>query len=374
MNEKRSILDAIKGMFVGLVHPEEYIENGKKSSWGAALLLAIIFSLLTPLLTFVLPINKVVGNGRLTREIEREIPDFSLSEDGFYCEGRHVWTDHYSVYVEIDTDNTYVNDDVLEDLLQSTDYQSVMIIYSKEGLLYSDGRTQTIAWSDLFNDLNNQGVIDKGDVLQFLDSSLKPVLRAIYFFLVVFTFIGFLLCGLLWALIGLIAASSNNTKISFGELVKASIYIRIIWSTVRKLINAYVFSGTSMLMWVVGFVIILVYMFLAINKYAKKQPAPIYGGGAQAIPNTNMYYGGQSMGNMTGQYQPMGMNMNPNTYQNNQNMYQNNPNTYQNNPNMYQNPNTYQNNPNADWQNSNSSSYQGNDDNFYTDEQNNDQL
>lgn len=378
MYEKRSFLEVIKGMFVGLVHPAEYIENGKKGSWGSALILAVIFSILTPLLTFFLPVNSVVGNGRLARLIDNYFADFSLSKDGFYCDGRHEWTDHKTVYVEIDTDNTFIDDDVLEDILQATDYDTVMIIYSKEVLLYSEGQTETLKWSDLYEAMNlNNEVIDKQDVIKSIELSFTPMLRTIYLFLVVFAFIGFLLCGLLWALVGMIAASSAGAKVSFGELVKASIYIRIIWSTVRKLLKVYVFGGTSMLMWVFGFVVILVYMLLAVSKYAKTQPNNIYGGGAQTVLNQNMYYGGQSMGNAAGQYQPMNMNQGinpnayPNMYQNNPNMYQNNPNMYQNNPNVYQNnPNMYPNNSNME-QNANQYSYQDNNDQSNNDQWNN---
>ena len=343
MYEKRSFLGTIKGMFVGVAKPAEYIENGKRSSWGSAVALIVIFSLLVPLLTFFLPMYAVFGTDILRNVMDEKVPYFVLNEDGFFCEDRKVWTDNSTVYVEIDTDNTVIEEDVLDDLMQSTSYRSVMIIYSQEILLYSEGEVQTMEWSQLYQSIRRSSdgqidEIDKDDILDFIDIYSVKAIRIIYFVLVCFTFIAFWLSCLLWGVIGLLISSSVRAPVSFGEIVKASIYIRIIWWTLRKLLKTYVFANSGMLIWTIGFVVILVYLLLAINQYAKKYPNGMGTGNPSGYAYMN--YGGQPMGNAAGQYDQMGMNRNP--YMNQENMGMNQS-PYMNQGNMGMNQNPYMN-------------------------------
>lgn len=343
MKEKRSFFGAIKGMFVGIVRPSEYIENGKRSSTCAAIILALLVSLIIPLFTFYLPVNRIVGNGKLANMIENELPDFRIDADGFYCENRYVWTDENTTYIQIDTSDRLVDDEEVDALLNSAPYQSIVIVAKEEVFMYSDGTSQTMAWADFYSyliDTNRNGktTFDKQSIFDLVDKYDTPVIVTIYIVMVIAAFLGFLICCALWALIGLLTASVNHADISYGELLKAAIYIRIIWYIIKKVLKTYVFMGSSTLLWTIVFVVILVYLILAVCQYAKKNSNnyPMNSG-----MSNNMYYGGgQMMGDTTGQYQQPGtypsnippVNMNG---QNGNNFENTNPYSNNNNNNNY---------------------------------------
>lgn len=316
-NKKRGFFANIGGMFIGLVKPEEYIKNGVYGSGGSAVMIALIFALLTPFLTVFLPCNQLFGNGRLARELDSRIADFRIDADGFYCEEKYEWADDVErSYICVNTNKKVVDEDELNDLIDSKRYNTIVIAVSQEVVLYSDDDLQRIQWSDMFNYLQSvdkKTLFSKQSVIDLIDKLDTPVVVIIYLFCAVGSFIGFMICCAIWGAIGALLSSAFGVKISYGDLFKASIYIRAIWYLIKKLLKAYIIYGMGTVMWTAGFVIILVYLILAILQFGKNHPATPSNGGfspAGNIPNAmydnninnyngNMYnqnnvnYGGQ---------------------------------------------------------------------------------
>lgn len=315
--KKRGFFANIGGMFTGLVKPEEYIKNGVYGSGGSAVIIALIFAFLTPFLTVFLPYNHLFGNGKLARELESRIADFRIDADGFYCEEKYEWVDDTGrSYICVNTNKKVVDEDELDELIDEKHYNTIVIAVSQEVVLYSDDDFQKIQWSDMFNYLQSvdkKTIFSKQSVIDLIDKFDTPVIVIIYLFCAVASFVGFLICCAIWGAIGALLASAFGVKISYGDLFKASVYIRAIWYMLKKLVNAYLVYGMGTVMWTTGFVIILVYLMLAIRQFGKNHPANHSNGGfspAGNIPNAmydnninryngNMYtennvnYGGQ---------------------------------------------------------------------------------
>lgn len=295
-SEKRGFFSNIGGMFAGLAKPEEYIKNGVYGSGGSAIIVALIFAFLTPFLTVFLPYNNMFGNGKIARELEKRIADFRIDADGFYCEDKYEWVDDVgSSYICIDTNKKIVDEDELNELIDEKHYSTIVIAANQEVVLYSDDDFQTIQWSDMFSYLqavDKQTTFSKQFVIDLIDKYDTPVIVGIYLFCAVASFIGFLICCAIWGAIGALIANVFGVQVSYGALLKASIYIRAIWYMLKKLVNAYIVYGMGAVMWTTGFVIIFVYLMLAIRKFGKNNPTNNSNGGfapAGNIPNA-MYY------------------------------------------------------------------------------------
>ncbi len=270
---KRGFFGDIKGMFVGLVRPVEYMKNGRYGSWGAAIAVAFIFAFLTSFLTVFLPCNKLLGNGKLAREIENKIVNFRIDDDGFYCESRYEWLDENGLgYICIDTDRSTVDHDEIEELIDIKHYRTVVVAASKEAVLYSNGELQTVEWEDIFDYLqaiDKRAHFDKQLIVDIIDRYDTPVVMALFIFCGVISFLGFMICCALWGGIGEICASIFNISLPYESIFKAAVYIRAIWYIIKKLINTHVLFGMGTLMWIVAFVMILVYLILSIYAFSK---------------------------------------------------------------------------------------------------------
>lgn len=304
---KRGFFADIAGMFKGLVKPSEYIRNGKEGTGGAALLLALIFALLVPFFTMYLPVNSKYGNGKVAKLVDESLVDFELTAEGFSCDEVYIWDDSASrQYICIDTSRAAVDRDEFNDLIYEQNYVSIIYATGTEVAMYSDNSTQFISWKDIYNyckSVDGKTMFSKDYIIELIEKYDTPVIVITYIFFVVFSFIGFMLCGLIWALIGLIFNAVFGTKISFGSLFNASIYIRAIWYLVKKLLTTFVVSGMGTLMWTIFFVVILVYLGIAVYQYGKNNPVtpmqnipmPDNGQYGQQAPNTQAFYGGQQI-------------------------------------------------------------------------------
>ncbi|MGN0395183.1 MAG: DUF1189 family protein [Coprococcus sp.] len=316
---KRGFFSNIKGMFVGIIKPEEYIKNGNNGSWGSAIMIALIFAILTPFLTVFLPYNNAFGNGKLAREVGSRIVDFRIDNDGFRCEERYEWIDESELnYICIDTSKNFVDRDEVDEMIDVKRYSNIVIASSREIVMYSRSEgIQTLEWDDVYDYLHavyNQSYFDKQIIVDIIEKYDTPVIIWIYVFCAVASFIGFLICCAIWGGIGKIFSSAFGAKISYGTIFKAAVYIRAIWYIVKKLLNTYVVSGMGTLMWTIAFVIILLYLAIGIYKFAVNHPADNNTGG--------------------GMYAPAG-NIPNDMYSNNNNMYNGNGANYNTDSNMY---------------------------------------
>lgn len=295
-SEKRGFFANIGGMFAGIVKPEEYIKNGMYGSSGSAIVVALIFAFLTPFLTVFLPYNNMFGNGKIARELEKRIADFRIDANGFYCEDQYEWIDDAgSSYICIDTNRKVVDKDELNELIDEKHYSTIVIAVNQEVLLYSDNDYETIQWSDMFSYLqavDKQTTFSKQFVIDLIDKYDTLVIVGIYLFCAVASFIGFFICCAIWGGIGALIANVFSVKISYGVLFKASIYIRAIWYMLKKLANAYLVYGLGRVMWTTGFIIIFIYLMLAIRKFGKNHPTNNSNGSFAPVGNipNAMYY------------------------------------------------------------------------------------
>lgn len=283
MEEKRNFISAVAGMFKGIVKPREYVENGRKSTWLSATLIIFAVSIILPLFTLFLPLNNGYGEGRLADELDEQLPEFVLTEQGLSCTGQNTWYENTKLYFSIDTDVNRVDDDIIRELIPAVGYDSayyydiVVIVARKNIFLYSkdynNGEHKYVEWSDIYKRLQDAygaGTYSKSGLVSMIRKWDTPFIVVSYVVLVIFTFVAYYIAILLWGMFGSIVCSIKNVGLSYGELCRMAVYVRTPWYIIRKLINSYIYDG-GLFFWILMFAVIAVYICAAIYIYAKRQ-------------------------------------------------------------------------------------------------------
>lgn len=277
MEEKRSFVSAISGMFRGIVKPIEYVENSRHSSWFSTFLVILIVSIVVPFLTFFLPVNNLYGAGKLADKIDEKLPDFVLTDQGFSCVGQNIWSNDLDLYFCIDTRVNMVSEDMVQDIISSGAYSTIVVIAHKNIFLYSleynNGESIYKDWSDIYNSLNELSGHDqysKSEIIRLFRKWDTPVIVSAYIFLAIITFIAYYIAILFWGMLGLIFNGTGRTNLSYGNLCKMAVYIRAPWYIIKKLLINYVYYDGKTVLWILMFVIIAVYLYAAIRAYANK--------------------------------------------------------------------------------------------------------
>jgi hypothetical protein len=274
MEEKITLGTAWKNMFSGLINPKKYIENGKKSSWAAAHIIVIIVSLVLPLFTFFIPVNKRLGHDTIADKIDEKISDFSITSTGFYCGDKYEWTGDGS-YIGINTSKANTSQDEIDELLENGSYRTMIIVNSQEIVMYSDNSTNTFKWDSVYkylNSIESRDTYDKNLALEILRRYDGPVIASVTIAMAVAMIVGYYICSLLWGILGSVMAGFMKKKLSVSEMMKAAIYMRTPWYVIRKILGTFLVAGLSHLLWTGAYIIIFIYMFIAISKCHEDRP------------------------------------------------------------------------------------------------------
>jgi hypothetical protein len=260
-------------MFVGLVHPKAYIENGRRSSWTAAHILIIVVSIILPLCIFFIPVNKKLGHDIIADKIDEKISDFSITDNGFYCEKKYEWASDGS-YILINTSRESASQDEIDELLEIGGYRTMIIANSKEIYMYSDNSANVFKWDSIYKylqSIDNRQNYNKTLALSILRKYDTPVIAGATVAMFLAMVLGYYICSLLWGILGSVMASFMNKKLHVSEMMKAAIYIRTPWYIIRKVAGVFLVTALSRLLWTGAFIIIFIYIFIAISKFDSKK-------------------------------------------------------------------------------------------------------
>ncbi len=138
------------------------------------------------------------------------------------------------------------------------------MIIAKDGLTMREGTTtQTLYFDKIVND-----VYTKSNLIEFYDVYIKGFFKTVFLismfiFLTIFIFVGKLIGGLIFGVLGLIVASMQNKKLSFAKLFNIAMYAGVT-TTLMFLLGGFMFFFVPM--WTgAKLVIITLYIIFAIK-------------------------------------------------------------------------------------------------------------
>ena len=280
MEDRIGFAGSLKNMFIGVVKPEAYMRSGLRGKVWPAIVVVFCMSILLNLLVCWLPYNRLFGGGRLADRVDEAVGDFSLTDDGFYYDGRYQWGDEENLsYILVDTSIKDSQSGEIEALKKENIYKTIMVVTSKEIVIIGNGRTSRLRASDLYSSLNevyHRKSFGKQNILDIINKWDTPVLVAYYIGCVIGGVLKTFWISFIIAIVGLIIASALKLKVALGTVYKAALYIRSIWYPAMMLVATYVWPAKRTLM-TLTLVICAAYMFMAIYRYNSEYPGELDG-------------------------------------------------------------------------------------------------
>lgn len=237
----------------------QFLKNKKGKVFGfGVLLMAIYFAI-----TMVLP--SLIGPGSFlgwVNSLQEKIPDFQLKDGVLWVEDV-VKIDTGTSYIYIDTSPEHTAGNSAEYTFAFFDYDNVLIVFSHNFIVKSDGRWQNSKFPELEEEFS------KEDVMDFI-----PWLYVIYAVFLVIAYVwmaAWFFFGVLFvALIGMIIASSMNVRLTFGQLYLLGIYSRTLPLSIKALVSFLPFGIPGF--WAVNFGLSVLVLVLAITKMKEQIP------------------------------------------------------------------------------------------------------
>lgn len=284
MEKRVGPLGAIKGIFKGIISPVEYVDSTVRSGWGTTLLIMLIASLLVPFLTFLLPADALFGGDRLGTELEQILPEFELSEKGLKSGLKFEKAYDKNFYIKVDTEVGTLDEKELSTELKGTVFPTAIYVSSKNIYIYYDGQGTMLDCGALYQGLSvfmSGDVITREDVVSYINKTDMPVIIAIYVVMAVLAFAGFYGSSLIWAGLGTAFSNTFEAGLSYGELMRTAIHVRVVWYILKKLLKAYLLPSFETLLWLGALAAIFVYYFKGIKAFGEKNKNNLFTGGCR---------------------------------------------------------------------------------------------
>ena len=193
---------------------KEFLNNKKGKVFGFGLMLMLIYFLIT----MGLPVVNFFGIGGIGASIDENVPDFELEDGRLWVESRFAYENGRNLF-EVDTnpDEVYLSAYELRDYLY--DYTDVLLMDSEKIIVKSDGQVGELYFSDLDFEFSKEDLMRWVPAIYII---IALFMLFAYIWMTAFFFFGVLLV----ALMGMIAASCMNYKLTFGQLYLLGIYSR----------------------------------------------------------------------------------------------------------------------------------------------------
>ncbi|MBD5546038.1 MAG: DUF1189 domain-containing protein [Lachnospiraceae bacterium] len=240
----------------------EFLNNKKAKVFGFALMLMLIYFLIT----MGIPFARFHGIGGIAKGIDENVPEFELADGELWVEDRILY-ERRDTYVEIDTspDSVFRSANELRDFLY--DYTDVLLLDSEKMIIKSNGETDEIYFSDV--NLN----FSKRDLMTwvpYIYIGIAIFMIIAYIWMTAFFFFGVLFV----ALMGMIVASCMNCKLTFGQLYLLGIYSRTL-PLIIKAVVSFLPIGIPFF-FILNFGLSLFIIVMAIQKMKEQQlPRPL---------------------------------------------------------------------------------------------------
>lgn len=215
MEEIVKLKRTLRDIWYAVSRPDAYREfmNTRKRN---LIFHVLTLTLISCLLTMVLPAAKFMSAGGLDRLLNEEVPDFKISEEGFWIE-KPVEIDEYNFLIRANSDIVKEDIEDLDGQYGSYDY---VIVADREQLYMKTPGMQDI--SARFSDLKGLS-FTKADMISYV-----PVMYMIYlwvFVLIVLIDFGYyFIIALATSWIGGVIASFMKLRIGGKALFKMAVY------------------------------------------------------------------------------------------------------------------------------------------------------
>lgn len=124
-------------------------------------------------------------------------------------------------------------------------------------------------------------VITREDVVSYINKTDMPVIITVYVVMVVLAFAGFYGSSLIWAGLGTAFSNTFEANLSYGELMRAAIHVRVVWYILKKLLKAYLLPSFGVLLWIGALVAIFIYYFKGIKTFGENNKNNLFTGGCR---------------------------------------------------------------------------------------------
>lgn len=237
----------------------QFLKNKKGKVFGFGVLLMVIYFAITMLLPSLIGPDSFLG---WVNSLQEKIPDFQLKDGVLWVEDV-VEIDTGTSYIYIDTSPEHTAYSSAEYTFAFFDYDNVLIVFSKNFIVKSDGKWQNSKFPMLEEDFG------KEDVMDFI-----PWLYVIYAVFLVIAYVwmtAWFFFGVLFvALIGMIIVSSMNVRLTFGQLYLVGIYSRTLPLIIKALVSFLPFGIPFF--WVFNFGLSALIIGLAMTKMKEQIP------------------------------------------------------------------------------------------------------
>lgn len=262
----------------------EFLKNRKGKIFGYGMLLMLFYFLLSTIFPFLVFQVRTGGIGRIVNET---LPDFEVSDSGFWIEEPFYYEDGNS-YIELDS-NHYFDEEAAYQF--SMGYQNMLLIDEEKLIVKSNGQVQTLYFY----------MLESGSYLS--KQSIMAVIPLIYLFLIlglVFYFVWitalFFFGVLMVSLVGMILNAILKAELTFGQIFILGLYGRtlplLFKGFVLRFLNWSVIPIRIPYFWVINFGVTLVYMFLAMRRIREQKEQNIQYGYQQSYQQGMYQQGG----------------------------------------------------------------------------------
>lgn len=255
----------------------KFLKNSKGKVFGYSVLLLFFYFILAYMIPALMFQARTGGFGKILQEY---IPEFELYNGSFWIE-KPVYFNSGGSYVDIDCTEYFDVEDAYD---FAYGYSSVIIMDEEKIFLKSNGQVQSYYYSELDLDFNRD---DLKSWIPLIYVCIVIGMIFMYIFAVAFFFFAVLFVGL----IGLIFASIQKAKLTFGQAFLLGIYSRTLSLAIKGIVK--LVGVTIPFFWVINFGISLIYLYLAIKHVKKEQDQQMAGQqGAYAYGGAGYIQGG----------------------------------------------------------------------------------
>lgn len=248
---------------IAVARPKEYGKLANKSV-GNTIGTFFVISLVETILLMILVVLLVNAAIAVVDNMIPSIPDFSITDGQLSInnsEPIRQLDEQSQTLIIVDTDITLneVQDKYAEDVFKVMGYMAI----TKDGMIIKqETATQTQYFEEFGIDFNKEQAVD------FYESYIKGTFKTafiitVFLFMIFGIFIGKLLGGIIFGVFGLLIASMQNKRLSFGKLFNIAMYATVT-TTLMFIFGGFIFVFFPV--WTgIKLVIISLYIIFAIK-------------------------------------------------------------------------------------------------------------
>lgn len=237
---------------------KEFLQNRKSKVFGFAVLLMLIYFIITILAPFMV---SQLGSENIKEVFEEGIPDFELS-DGYLWVDDVIELEQGGTYIYIDTDPQYFFYSAEEMEPYLYEYSTVILMDSEKMIGKSNGQVEELYFSDMDFEFDKEDVMGW---IPFIYIGIAAVMVLMFIWMTALFFFGVLFV----ALLGMIVSSCMKYQLTFGQLYLLGVYSRTLPLIIKAAVSFLPFNVPFF--FVINFGLSLLIIGCAIQKMKEQQ-------------------------------------------------------------------------------------------------------